>query len=275
MNLAPVASQRARIAVYGCAAVFSVVVLSAAITSVGEPQQLRLLSYNIHHGEGLDGKVDLSRIAKVVMSASPDIVLLQEVDRNVTRSGNVDQASELARFTGMHVVFGANLKIGEGDYGNAILSRFPLSKAKNLRLPGREKGEPRGVLGADVTLPDFFGNATFRILVTHLDHMSQDTDRLRAVDVITQWAEEDGRLVVIGGDFNATAQSAVMKRLRKKWTLVGSGEYLTFPATIPQRQIDFIGYRSAARVAVGEVIVLEEAIASDHRPLFACIQIYH
>jgi endonuclease/exonuclease/phosphatase family metal-dependent hydrolase len=228
-----------------------------------------VLSYNIHHGEGLDGRVDLGRIAEVINAASPDIALLQEVDRYLPRSGNIDQARDLGQATGMHVAFGANLTVAHGGYGNAILSRFQLTNTANLRLPGSPSGEPRGVLGADVTLPDSFGATTLRILVTHLDHLPPDTDRLRAIDEINRCAEQEGRLVVIGGDFNATSQSAVLSRFRDTWTLVGDGEHPTFPAMMPQRQIDFIGYRSPTRVSVGDVIVLDEAVASDHRPLFA------
>ncbi|MEX2025646.1 MAG: endonuclease/exonuclease/phosphatase family protein, partial [Pirellulaceae bacterium] len=62
--------------------------------------QLRVLTYNIHHGEGIDGKLDLPRIARVIESVDPDLVALQEVDRRVERTGSVDQPAELARLTG-------------------------------------------------------------------------------------------------------------------------------------------------------------------------------
>jgi len=79
-----------------------------------------VLTYNIHHGEGVDGKLDLVRIAKVIQEVEPDIVALQEVDQNAGRSGQVDQAAELGRLTKMRSVFGGNIALQGGEYGNAF-----------------------------------------------------------------------------------------------------------------------------------------------------------
>lgn len=65
-------------------------------------------------------------MAEVVRTAGADIVLLQEVDRNTVRSGNVDQVAELTRLTGMHAQFGKSLDYQGGEYGIAILSRWPI-----------------------------------------------------------------------------------------------------------------------------------------------------
>lgn len=247
------------------------VLLGAAIASAETQQPLRVLSYNIHHGEGMDRKIDLPRIASVIKSVSPDFVMLQEVDRNVARSGDVDQATELGKLTEMHVVFGGNLKLGEGDYGNAILSRYPLSEVENRQLPNSDGGEPRGVLSASVTLPETHGGKTIRILGTHLDHRPAETDRLGSIDVITDFVAQDERMVIIGGDFNAIPASAVMKKFREQWKLAGSGEFPTVPVAEPTRQIDYVGYRSPAPIAIGEVRVLDEAVASDHRAILAAL----
>jgi len=74
-----------------------------------ESSRIRVLSYNIHHGEGTDGKLDLARIAKVIEAAKPDLVALQEVDVEAQRSGKVDQAQELSRLTRLHVAFGPSM----------------------------------------------------------------------------------------------------------------------------------------------------------------------
>ena len=76
------------------------------VRAVGENNSLSVLSYNIKHGRGMDGKVDLPRIAKVIRSVSPDLVALQEIDRNCTRSGAVDLTSELGNILGMEGRFG-------------------------------------------------------------------------------------------------------------------------------------------------------------------------
>lgn len=93
-----------------------------------EPLRLRVLTYNIHHGEGVDGRLDLVRIAKVIQEVDPDIAALQEVDQNAGRSGQVDQAAELGRLTKMRSVFGGNIELQGGKYGNALLTRFEIIK---------------------------------------------------------------------------------------------------------------------------------------------------
>ena len=90
---------------------------------------LRVLSYNIHHGRGTDGVVDLPRIARVIRGCEADVAVLQEVDDRTTRTGGVDQTAELARLTGMHAVFGRQIDYQGGRYGQAILCRWPLEAA--------------------------------------------------------------------------------------------------------------------------------------------------
>ena len=71
-----------------------------------DPIQLKVLCYNIHYGQGMDGEYDIPRLAKVISDQQPDIVALQEVDVAVRRSGQVHQAQKLAELTGMKVRFG-------------------------------------------------------------------------------------------------------------------------------------------------------------------------
>ena len=83
--------------------------------------RIRVLTYNIHHGEGVDDVVDLERVAAVINSVSPDLVSLQQVERNTERTGGVDQTAILDGLTSMEGVFGHNLDFGGGGFGNAIL----------------------------------------------------------------------------------------------------------------------------------------------------------
>ena len=101
-------------------------VLPASVAWAELPDEIRVLTYNIHHGEGVDGKFDLPRIADVIKLASPDLVALQEVDQGTARASGVDQPAELARLTGMKVVFGRNIDFQGGGYGTAVLSRLPV-----------------------------------------------------------------------------------------------------------------------------------------------------
>jgi endonuclease/exonuclease/phosphatase family metal-dependent hydrolase len=89
-------------------------VLTASSLRAGET--LRLLSYNIHHGAGMDNKLDLSRVAAFIKQQKPDIVFLQEVDKNCTRTKNVDQVAELGKLTGMKPVFAKFMNFQGGEY---------------------------------------------------------------------------------------------------------------------------------------------------------------
>src|SRR5216684_2695936 len=87
---------------------------------------LRIMTYNIHTGVGMDKRLDLQRIADVINHERPDLVGLQEVDRGVKRTEAKDEIAELARLTRMQFVFAHNLDYQGGQYGVAILSRFPI-----------------------------------------------------------------------------------------------------------------------------------------------------
>ena len=102
-----------------------------------DPRTLRVMSYNIHIGVGLDKKSDLARIANVIKAADVDVVALQEVDVRTRRSGtDVDQLAELAKLTGMHGRFGKGRDFDGGEYGQAILSRQPIKEFTVHKLPG-------------------------------------------------------------------------------------------------------------------------------------------
>jgi endonuclease/exonuclease/phosphatase family metal-dependent hydrolase len=245
-------------------------VLFAARVDSGRPQ-LRVLSYNIHHGEGIDRKLDLPRIAQVILSAAPDLVSLQEVDRRVMRTESVDQPTELGRLTGMQVVFGGNITLQGGDYGNAILSRFPVIQHKNHLLPCLDNGEQRGVLVADIQPPGWDHRLQF--LATHLDHRRPNAERLASAATIAELiAGAPNQPALLAGDLNDTPESAVLQSLRKQWTPASAIVLPTIPVDRPDRQIDYIVFKPAGRWRLVEARVLEESQASDHRPIFAVLE---
>lgn len=248
--------------------------LLAAAQAVSAAQTVRVLTYNIHHGEGSDLKIDLERIAKVILSADPDLVALQEVDVKTTRVGGADQALEVARLTGMHVVFGRTIPYRGGLYGNALLSRWPVNHLVNHEMPFTPGRERRGVIEALILAPPgVTGGADFHLLATHLD--TTEADRLLAVNRLKEIVKErpPDWPMILAGDMNATPGSAVVNLLEEDWTAAAAAEPLhTFPAEKPTRQIDFIFFRPAGRWNVIELRVLDESVASDHRPLLAVLE---
>jgi len=239
------------------------------------PRRITVLSYNIHHGEGTDGRVDLERIAGVIRAQSPDLVALQEVDRGARRTGGVNQAQGLACLLGMDHLFGRTIDYEGGMYGNAVLTRLPVKGFVNRALPFTAGREPRGVLQVEVyTGPTESGHFLFRVFATHLD--ITEADRLKAVEALSNWVAEDPDVpTLLLGDLNALPGSAPLSGLVSSgWHIAGRpGAYSTFPAREPQRQIDYILFRPAHRWRVLEVWVPEEAVASDHRPIAARLEL--
>ena len=125
---------------------------------------LRVLTYNIHHGQGTDERFDYERLARIIRGLSPDIVALQEVDRKTERASGIDQAARLAELCQMHYVYGQAMPFQNGQYGQAILSRFPIAKTIVHTLPQRLGREPRVAVEAHMVVEGigplvFVGNA--------------------------------------------------------------------------------------------------------------------
>lgn len=239
---------------------FVAVLLLLATALSAETTPLRVLSWNLHHGVGGDGKLDLERIAKVIRDANPDLVALQEVDNQCARSGKIDQTAELARLTGMTGVFGKAMNYDGGGYGQAILSRHPILSNQVHPLPSSD--EPRIAFEAVVTID---GKET-RFLTVHLD--LDDTKRLAQSELIAKLHPNSPQPAILCGDFNTTPASPALEAIKKSWDIIAKKEpAFTCPADKPDTEIDHVFTRGMS--AASPVIVLPEATASDHRPIFA------
>ena len=233
--------------------------------------RLRILSYNIHHAEGVDGKLDVPRIAQVILSVEPDLVALQEVDKNTTRTGKVNQDIELAHLTKMNSVFGSNITFQGGQYGNAILSKFPIIKNKNFLLPNVDSGEQRGLLRSQIQISN---KENVLFFSTHLDHRRSDTERLASAEAINQIISLNNKSpAILAGDFNDVPESPTLKELGKLWLRTNKKILKTIPASKPSRQIDYIFVQPKERWKIIESQILDEDIASDHRAIFSIIEL--
>lgn len=245
------------------------VVCSEAL-SAEQPALLRVLSYNIHHGEGVDGKLDLERIARVILSVEPDLVALQEVDWKTRRTQFVDQPGELACLTNMAVIFGDNIPYQGGRYGNAVLSRFPVIGSENHPLQSFYDGEQRGVLEVEVELPNNL--PPLLLFATHLDYRVDSPERIVSARQINALiASRSSRPALLVGDLNAVPWSCVMREFGKQWRRTNRRILPTYPAGRACKQIDYVMLHPANRWRVIETRVLRETIASDHRPVLAVL----
>ena len=238
--------------------------------NVSSARELRVLTFNIHHAEGVDGKLDLGRVAQVIREAQADVVGLQEVDRGVERTGRRDLLKELADLVGMQFAFGKNLDHQGGDYGNALLTSRPILSEGNRPLPNEGDGEQRGVLQVVI---DVAGTRVL-VLTTHLDHRKQDAQRIASASTLLEMLPAWGAGPVVAmGDFNDVPGSATYARLvtafTDAWAAVGQGDGFTIPVESPSRRIDWILVRGLEPVRA-HVVRTE---ASDHLPVLATIRL--
>ena len=240
---------------------------SCVVCSCAAPA-LRVMTWNIHHGRGLDNNVDLERIATVIRESGADIVALQEVDVGTRRTNRRDLAGELAALTGMTHVFGKNIDYQGGGYGNAVLSRYPILAHSNHHYKMLREGEQRGLLRVEIAV----GRRRLMLFDTHLDHRRADVERLQCIgEIATALSDLSEMPVLVCGDFNDTPGSrtyeAVTRHLVDSWR-TGAGE--TFPSNAPRKRIDYVftGRPDAHGYGLHPVRAwIPATTASDHLPL--------
>lgn len=235
----------------------------------GQADVLRVATWNIKHGRGMDGRLDLERTATVLAALKADIIALQEVDETVRRSGRVDQAAWLAERLEMHASFGAFMDYQGGRYGLAILSRFPIEHAETWRLT--DGNEPRVAQAIQVALPS--GDVITGVCV-HFDWVDDDGFRFaQASETMARLRELDTPWIVLG-DFNDTPDSRTIRGFHAlgRDASKPSDASATYPADGPRIEIDFIVTGPGDRWTVDRVDVIAEGIASDHRPVIAVLR---
>jgi len=240
---------------------------------------VRLVTFNVHHGVGDDGRHDLPRLARVLADAEPDVLCLQEVDRHFgDRSEHVDQAVLLSRALDLELVWSPSIdtspqpgRTERRQYGNALLTRLPVLRNDVHRLPGG--GEPRSALRALLAVE----RGALSVTTTHLSSRSA-ADRAAQAAAVAALPADPGVLV---GDLNADAGSPELAVLRERFTdawaqaarrsdqagrfSLHRDEGLTHPARRPRVRIDQVWLTSG--VAVTGARVLDGSGASDHHPL--------
>lgn len=237
----------------------SMVVAQAQI--VNDAGKVRIMSYNIRVGKGLDLKQDLERIATVINRENPFVVALQEVDSVTTRTEGVNQIEELGRLTGMFAVFAGAINYSGGRYGVGMLSKERPLSIKRVPLPGRE--ESRVLLIVE-----------FRDFVAATTHFSlTEEDRIEGAKILNREAIFFNKPMIVGGDFNAEPQSKTIRIINSKFTTLSNDSLATFPANEPQVCIDYIFGKTRENFSykVFYSNVIPESIASDHRPIIVDI----
>lgn len=237
---------------------------TVTFSAIGQDKTVKIMSYNIRNGMGMDDRTDYDRSAGVIVKASPDICAVQEVDSVTGRSGNTDVLQEFARRTGMHPTYAKAIDFMGGGYGIGLLSKEKPEHVKRIPLPGRE--EARVALVAEF--------ADYVVIATHLT--LTPADRIRSIEMLDSIAGEYivRKPVFLAGDLNLKPDSENYKLLNEKFTPLTDTRQPTFPADTPRNCIDYImGYAGGEfyyRTETSEVI--DAPIESDHRPILSTVR---
>lgn len=233
----------------------------------------RLVTYNIHKGiGGIDRRYRPERVVEAIAHAEPDLVLLQEVDDGVPRSRHDRQVDLVGEALGMpHRAYQSNVRLKQGGYGNAILSRFPLEDVRDIELtiPFKKR---RRALAAHLRLRHGEHSRTLLVLNCHLGLAEFERRiqlrRLLDSDVVRHTHPQTA--VVAAGDMNDVWGGLGKATFEPAGFQSATGPIKTFPAFYPVRPLDRVYFRGRLRLC--QAYVSRTAVArraSDHLPLVA------
>ncbi|HWJ82088.1 MAG TPA: endonuclease/exonuclease/phosphatase family protein [Nocardioides sp.] len=231
---------------------------------------ITVLSYNIKSARIGGG---IGAFLGIIRGSGADVVLLQEVDKNRSTSGHVDQAGWLAsNLGGWDNVFGTNVDYGGGLYGTAIISRYPIVSSENTHLPNGPGGQQRGLLHAVIDVD----GVEMSLYDTHLQNKI-DYLKVAQARAIAPIIAADPRPKVLGGDFNSSVGDTPLRTIiggagmHDTWGTVGVGSGLTHPSAHPRGRIDLQLYGGDGLTATTSDVL--PATNSDHRAVRATYQL--
>jgi len=232
-----------------------------SVAAEEELHRFTAASYNIHQCVGTDGRRDPGRIARVILELNAQIIGLQEV--NSKSGGGIEEAQMdyLAQATGLKAVPGTTIRREDSQYGNVLLTRYPIAEIRlvDLSVPGRE---PRGAIEATLDIQD----QAVRVIVTHLGlTLSERSKQVERLKQIIQGGR--GQPAILLGDTNEWFPlSRTIRTLHQYFGKTSAKR--TFPAWFPLLPLDRIWVRP--REALESLRPHKSPlarIASDHLPL--------
>src|SRR5690625_557108 len=237
----------------------------SAAAAERDDAQMRVLSWNLHYGVSDQPRVALDEILETVSAHSPDVVLLQEVSRGWILGGGADMLTWLASGLDMTAAWSP---AADGQFGNVVLSKWPISNIQAQRLPYGAGPQKRSFVSATIAHP----GSDVRVTSTHLQHRSGNAyTRLEQVDALLEHvtASDNGAVTVLGGDFNAEPNSLEIETLTEAGWIstidaAGNSAQNTHPAADPTVRIDWMFAGTGLKLDDSEVV--NGSTASDHLP---------
>lgn len=226
-----------------------------------DPTVLRVLTWNVHAGIGPDGRYDLPRIAALVRRHEPDIVALQEID---SRGRDENAFAYLARSLGSHAAEAKTLVTPDGDYGHALISRWPMTEVAIHDL-SVSKREPRRAIETTVLTPA----GPLHLASVHLGLGFRE--RRQQAAMLSAIAGTARQTTVMLGDFNDWFIYGTVRRALKT-VLPGRSQQRSFPACWPLLRLDRIYCRPRHALLHSWTDPLARRV-SDHLPVIADIRL--
>lgn len=212
---------------------------------------MRFVTYNIRLGK----QQGVEAIADAIRDQEPDVLAIQEVGLNWTMGPEGDTTARLSELLDLpYHEFSHALDENGGQYGHALLSRFPITSSERIELP-REVDEPRTMLKSEIEIPD--GRLT--VISTHLSYID---DRVMQGPLLVEAAMAAAEPVVVMGDLNGEDYEDFVMELQDNFNDAdGELRRTTFPSDAPRIRIDYLLARGGSWA---DVVVGENAEASDH-----------
>jgi len=235
--------------------------------------RITLMSYNVKYCSPYNSSTpDVEGVAEVIRQAKPDVVFLQELDRNTTRSGQVDQLALLSEKTDLpYTYYGKAIDYQGGESGLGILSRYALSDPQTHSLPRVELGDTYVSYRIMVKANIMLNGKKITIAGTHLELTQENRDL--QVPEINRILSSSNYPTILAGDFNATPENHTMQTFFgygfKKTCATGCN---TITSHAPNREIDYIIYRPVKKFNVLSHDVIR-TLASDHLPIVSVMEL--
>jgi endonuclease/exonuclease/phosphatase family metal-dependent hydrolase len=230
--------------------------------SATPPAVIRVMTWNIHGGIGADGKFDLARIVAAIARHEPDVVALQEVDSRRRPAGGPSPFTFLREAIGHHGIEAKSITTTDGDYGQMVISRWPLLAVKIHDITVAER-EPRRAIQTDVSAP----HGSLRLIASHfgLKLSERRTQARRLVEI----ARPHPSTTVMLGDFNDWLWPSSMRAALER-ELPAHTRHPTFPSRCPVLSLDRV-YCWPARALLRSFVDRDARRASDHLAVVADI----
>jgi endonuclease/exonuclease/phosphatase family metal-dependent hydrolase len=247
----------------------SLLILLSGLLNVAFAQEVKVMTYNIHHGANAAEVDQLDEMAKFIKSSGAELIGLQEVDSVCKRSGNVDQMKRLGELTGMYFAFARHMAYDGGAYGQGILSKYPISGMRNNRITLLKKDgakDSRALISVEVAMPNK-RKLTFASVHFALDAPSRNIQSAETINYL----QTDKMPVILTGDLNAEPNQKEIVNLDQYFVNTDPNHLFTFPESKAIKTIDYIFVSKRSLKKVLNYQVFPENKLSDHLPAMASV----